>query len=174
MADLKPALSQEFDESSRRNGRGRRLAFLVLAGLACIAPFLARLLSRGRQTSPVGHIAGSFPRPDDYERRDVSLSVIAIIALALLVFLGVSPIIVHFAWPTVGKDVDRQVRIAPPGPRLQTDPPDELAAYTAKEKALLNSYGWIDRAHGIARVPIEAAMKQAAQHGIDGFPQARP
>lgn len=44
-------------------------------------------------------------------------------------------------------------------PRLQTDPPADLAAFRAREDSLLGSYGWIDRGAGKARVPVARAME---------------
>lgn len=108
----------------------------------------------------------------DYERTDLSLRAIAIIALGILVLLGVTPLIMIGAFPRVRGDVDRHLAITPPAPRLQTDPEADLAAYLSKERHLLNSYGWVDRAHGIAHIPIEVAMQRLARTGIPGFPQA--
>lgn len=54
---------------------------------------------------------------------------------------------------------------APPGPRLQAEPAEDLATYLAREKALLESYAWVDEEAGIARIPIEQAMQLLAQRG---------
>ena len=51
----------------------------------------------------------------------------------------------------------------PPAPRLQYDPPPELAALRREQQARLQGYGWVDRAHGIARIPIERAMALEAE-----------
>jgi len=111
----------------------------------------------------------------DYERRDIPLKVYAYAALGLLVLLAMAPWVVLVGYPTVGQDVARHLTIAPPPPRLQISSPEDLAAYLAEQRALLNSYGWVDRSKGIAREPIGEAMKRLAQDGIDGFPkQASP
>lgn len=107
----------------------------------------------------------------DYERTDLSLRAIAIIALGILLLLGVTPLVMIGAFPRVRGDVDRHLAITPPAPRLQTDPEADLAAYLGKEQHLLDSYGWVDRAHGIAHIPIEVAMQRLARTGIAGFPQ---
>lgn len=106
----------------------------------------------------------------DYERSDVSLAPIAIAAVGILVLLGVTPLIMIGAFPSTRGDVDRHLTIAPPAPRLQIDPAADLAAYEAKERRLLDSYGWVDREHGIARIPIEEAMQRLARTGIPEFP----
>lgn len=108
----------------------------------------------------------------DYERSDLSLRVIAIVALGIVLLLGVAPLIMIGAFPRVRGDVDRHLSITPPEPRLQTDPEADLAAYVRKEQRLLDSYGWVDRRRGIVHIPIEVAMERLARTGIPGFPQA--
>ncbi|HEX3843676.1 MAG TPA: hypothetical protein VHV80_04895 [Steroidobacteraceae bacterium] len=110
----------------------------------------------------------------DYERTDLSLTAIAMIALGILLLLVVAPLTMIGAFPRARGDVDRHLSITPPEPRLQTDPAADLAAYVRKERHLLDSYGWVDREHGIARVPIEIAMQQLARTGIPGFPRPSP
>ena len=110
----------------------------------------------------------------EYERSDVSLFVIGVVALGIVVLLGVAPLIMLGAFPLARGDVERRLTITPPEPRLQTDPAADLAAYMAKQRELLDSYGWVDRAQGIARIPIEEAMRRLAQQGIPEFPGTAP
>jgi hypothetical protein len=109
-----------------------------------------------------------------YERTDLSLRAIAIVALGILLFLAAAPLIMIGAFPRARGDVDRHLSITPPAPRLQTDPEADLGAYVRKEQRLLGSYGWTDRERGIAHIPIEAAMERLARTGIRGFPRAAP
>jgi len=106
-----------------------------------------------------------------YERSDVSLFVIAMVALGALVLLGTVPFLMIGAFPRSRGDVDRHLAITPPEPRLQTAPAADLAAYLARERKLLDAYGWVDREHGVARIPIEEAMRRLAQQGIPEFPK---
>ena len=39
-----------------------------------------------------------------------------------------------------------------------------------KEQATLNSYGWVDRARGVVRIPIDREMQLIAERG---FPAAK-
>lgn len=110
----------------------------------------------------------------DYERTDLSLRAIAIVALGILLLLGVAPLIMIGVFPRARGDVDRHLSISPPEPRLQTDPAADLGAYVRREQQLLDSYGWVDRERGIAHIPIEAAMERLARTGIAGFPRAAP
>ena len=53
---------------------------------------------------------------------------------------------------------------APPPPRTRVhEPLDELRA---AEDAVLHSYGWVDRAAGIVRMPIDRAMEVLAKRGL--------
>jgi hypothetical protein len=44
-------------------------------------------------------------------------------------------------------------------PRIQEKPSLEMSEFRAKEKAELESTGWVDRQKGIAKIPVEDAMK---------------
>ena len=54
-----------------------------------------------------------------------------------------------------------------PPPRLQVRAPEELQKLRASEDARLNSYGWVDRSRGIARVPVDRAMQLLVEHGLE-------
>ena len=64
--------------------------------------------------------------------------------------------------------------VEPPQPRLQTDPSEDLAQFLADEDKRLNTYYWIDKKKGIVHIPIEQAMQELAEEGIDGFPRGKP
>jgi hypothetical protein len=50
----------------------------------------------------------------------------------------------------------------PPAPaarvELQPTPGRDIIAFRADKERALESYGWVDREHGVARIPIERAM----------------
>jgi hypothetical protein len=48
---------------------------------------------------------------------------------------------------------------AVPAPRLQTNPPVDLAAQRLQQRKLLSSYEWTSADRGIARIPVERAME---------------
>ncbi len=56
----------------------------------------------------------------------------------------------------------------PPEPRLQTNPREDLRDLRAQEDAILNSYGWVDRAAGSVHIPIDRAMEIVLERGIPG------
>lgn len=47
----------------------------------------------------------------------------------------------------------------PPSPRLQVQPAEDLRQLRTEERAVLESYAWVDEAAGIARVPIDRAIE---------------
>lgn len=56
-----------------------------------------------------------------------------------------------------------QLPVIPPNPHLQVNPKIDLAEKLSKEQQQLNTYGWVDRDHGIARIPIDRAMELIAK-----------
>jgi hypothetical protein len=54
----------------------------------------------------------------------------------------------------------------PPEPRLQANPREDLREFRQREDAILNSYGWVDKGAGIARIPIDEAIRITVQKGL--------
>ncbi len=48
-------------------------------------------------------------------------------------------------------------------PRLQISPRADMNAMRAAEDKILTSYAWIDKQHGVVRIPIERAMEIVAE-----------
>lgn len=63
---------------------------------------------------------------------------------------------------------------APVFPKLIASEPAVLAELRAQEDAFLASYGWVEKDKGIARMPIEVAMKIVAERGLPKFPGPGP
>jgi hypothetical protein len=59
-------------------------------------------------------------------------------------------------------------------PRLVTSEPLALAEFRAQEDALLTSYGWVEKDKGIARLPIDVAMRIAAERGLPEWEAPSP
>jgi len=59
---------------------------------------------------------------------------------------------------------------APAFPKLVTSEPAVLAELRAQEDAFLAGWGWVEKDKGIARMPIDAAMKIVAERGLPTFP----
>lgn len=108
-----------------------------------------------------------------FEPSDWSLRPVALIYLAIPVLLVISTFVLIAAYPKALPDVDRTMRIRPPGPRLQTDAEADLQKFRADEERRLNSYYWIDKKKGTVHIPIEKAMEKLATAGAPGFPKER-
>ena len=93
-------------------------------------------------------------------------------ALALLV-TSLSVITMGVLWafplPTLDRTLNLPLPLYP-APRLQPSPRQEMQRFLAEEMQQLGNYGWIDKAHGIVRIPIDAAMAEIAQGGIPDWP----
>lgn len=106
-----------------------------------------------------------------FEPTDWALRPVALVYVGTLVLLVVSSLVLIAAYPNSLRDVGRAVRIAPPGPRLQTDAEGDLRRFRAAEEKRLTTYYWINKSQGIVHIPIEEAMHKLATTGIPGFPK---
>jgi hypothetical protein len=109
-----------------------------------------------------------------YERDDVRLMVIGVLALVTIAFLVLIPLILRATYSEALPDANRRLAVVPPAPVLQTDPAADLRAFRAKEDARLDSYGWVDHSKGVAHIPIRQAMGDIVARGIAGFPKGAP
>jgi len=119
------------------------------------------------ETNPSGNPGTAF-EPTDWEFKPIVL-----IYAGILILLVISTLVLIPAYPNALPDVDRVLRINPPGPRLQTDPEADYRRFRAEEEQKLDGYHWVDKQKGVVRVPIEQAMKKLVQTGISGFPKAQ-
>ncbi|HZE14015.1 MAG TPA: hypothetical protein VE086_09670 [Chthoniobacterales bacterium] len=114
-------------------------------------------------------------RQPGHETRDANVRAVTWFAVGLVI----SAIAIHLAvgalWPLFAKqhpspDPPSRIVLEPhvlaPEPRLQANPIPEMNQLRASEDKKLNSYGWIDKQHGIARIPIDRAMDLVAQRGL--------
>ena len=63
---------------------------------------------------------------------------------------------------------------APAFPKLVVSEPLVLAEFRAQEESFLRSYGWVENDKGLARLPIDAAMRIVAERGLPQFPAPPP
>jgi hypothetical protein len=95
-----------------------------------------------------------------------SVGVIVVTIIAALVMWWMS---VTFKHQEEAKDrapspiAEARVDSIPPGPRLQPAPPRDLDELVARDKEALTTYGWIDPAHGVARIPVDRAISILAE-----------
>lgn len=111
-----------------------------------------------RQAHAAGREARSAGHPDDINLRAVAWGG-AIIVTGIVFALAVSWFGLGLVWPGHGDHPPDAVGAAPTArPRLETAPQPERAAYERDKARLVDGYGWVDRAAGIARIPVEQAM----------------
>ncbi len=109
-----------------------------------------------------------------HETRDANIRNLIIfgIGLALLVIAGlfISRAVFRYfvARQGLGPPASpfENVRMLPPGPRLQVTAPQDLKQYRAAQEEILNSSGWVDQKAGIVRIPIDRAMEILLQKGL--------
>jgi hypothetical protein len=112
-----------------------------------------------------------------HEVRDVSMRWMAISGVILVLLLAGAFVTMRWAFDLLaaraaGSQPEPATLVAgsgpagPPEPRLQANPRLELREARAGEDAILSTYGWSDREKGIARMPIEEAMRIAVERGL--------
>jgi hypothetical protein len=116
-----------------------------------------------------------------YERRDADVRTLAWLLVVLLAVTGLAALAMRVLYARFAAQAERRTappatlagtRAAiPPEPRLQNTPFDDLRRMKMEEDTALSSYGWVDRAAGIVRLPIDKALDIAAAGGI---PQPPP
>ena len=173
-------------EPAPYNGhRPERAPWRLMALLGIIAVLILRLLSVWRssiqhspepapQAIPAGPATHQPERPATaFEPSDWSLAPVAVVYIGALVLIVICCFVLIAAYPTSLPDVGRTLRIAPPGPRLQTSPQDDLQRFRAQEDKRLNTYYWIDKKNGVVHIPIEQAMQDLVKTGVAGFPKGQ-
>jgi len=111
-----------------------------------------------------------------HEGKDVDVPALFTIALLLLLSCFVIVIVVaaimryfkaHEPSRTAGQANMPVIRTLEfPQPTLLVKSGASLAELRAAEESDLNSYGWVDRASGTARIPIDRAMELLLQRGL--------
>jgi hypothetical protein len=99
----------------------------------------------------------------------MTLGLLAIIAIAVVAmwFLGIGVEKRLMAGdPPPPALPEARVEHQPPAPNLQVDPRQQLLDLRAEEERILTTYGWIDRAQGLTRVPIDRAMDLLVEQGL--------
>ena len=107
----------------------------------------------------------------DYERSDVSASLLGWLSGGLALFLLSVPFLLASIYPDTIRQAHVPLAPIPPAPRLQVDPAADLAAFRAAEAAELSSYAWENRAAGMVRIPIGRALVLTAERGLPDWPK---
>ncbi|MNR92108.1 hypothetical protein D3C72_231290 [compost metagenome] len=145
-----------------------------MASLRKWSAWLAKLSARFRRKP-------SAPTPEaiaqGHEGPDINYRVIGYLAIGIVV----GAVLMHLALLLLMARFERQAQerhgpmptFAPPEtvfpvPRLQVDPSQDLERLRADEERLLTEYAWVDRPHGLIRIPIARAMDWLASPSASG------
>jgi hypothetical protein len=109
-----------------------------------------------------------------FEPSDWRVGTVALVLLGIFAVVVIAPLLLLWAYPGAVSDVARNIRVAPPPPRLEVNPSQDLANFAADERRRSDTYYWIDKQNGVVHIPIARAMQMLAEQGIDGFPKATP
>ena len=118
-----------------------------------------------------------------HETKDLSVRGVVIFAAALLMVGLLLHVGIAALFDVYKRETDRGDRAphplartsaGPPAPALEVAPRAALDALRREEDALLHSYGWIDRAQGRVRIPIDRAMDLIEQRGLPVRPAVPP
>ena len=109
-----------------------------------------------------------------YEPDQPHLRGIAIGAGAIVLAVIIAVTVGFFIERSLATDATAEMDRTPPailaGPRLQPTPERDFPPFHEEKERLLHEYAWVDRSHGVVRIPIERAMallvqQQAAKGG---------
>ena len=141
--------------------------------------------------STESHNTGQEPRHTDvsFEERDIKASTIYGYLLALAVAVVASFLLcvyilrftLNFAAssetpPPPSREALGKDRMLPPEPRLQgvpghqTDPQADLRQKNQEDASANEKLEWIDKAAGVAQIPVKEAMKVIAEKGLPAGP----
>ena len=117
------------------------------------------------------------PENRTHEESDVNVRAILGFGAALLAVAVTAQIFLYWLVGFYDRQAERrdtrvfplaaeQQEQPPPEPRLQSDPQREMRDLRAHEQDILKGYGWVNKDAGIARIPIDEAMKIVVQRGL--------
>ncbi|TNC08070.1 hypothetical protein FF100_30575 [Methylobacterium terricola] len=111
----------------------------------------------------VGHAEGPPEAPD------INVAPVLLTGLFIVIFVAVTLAALRVYRDVVITSPDTEPARTFPGPALQRDPEGDLARLLADQRRRLDTYGWVDQAHGIARMPVTEAMRRLSQRGAEAY-----
>ena len=129
------------------------------------------------ESTAAGHGHGAHGDPDPEIRARVLTQIMVVLAVVTVAFAAlVWPLSKAFfrAQPPPERAVERIDRSRPVGPLLQVNPTAELEQLRRQEQRALESYGWVDRGEGVARVPVERALELVLEEGVGALASNSP
>jgi hypothetical protein len=113
------------------------------------------------------------PEEPSYEKGDVHFRGVLIFAIALVVGVVLTLVLVGGMIALLAQSSPSSMRasptgtptVVPPPPVLQAQPWENLRHYREEQSRILSNYAWIDRTAGAVRIPIERAMELVVERG---------
>lgn len=122
---------------------------------------------------PQGHQSGG---DATHERKDADVIGVLMVAGLLLLILSICFLVCWGTLHLLNRERDAQQgrpraptaaqAAAFPQPQLLVHPGREREKLQSAERAQLDTYGWVDRSAGIARIPIARAMQLIVERGL--------
>ena len=120
------------------------------------------------------------PAGGGYEKKDINVRRVFFFGLLLVALIGTVGLGITLLVFKETAHTESYAAISPlyqpqelpPPPRLQADPVLDLKKLRADEERILRSYGWVDRANGVVRIPVEHAIDLIVEKGLPLKPEA--
>lgn len=114
--------------------------------------------------------ARTVPQPPDVATSIVVIAVAGFLAFVALMMTGLFLYLRAGAPGALRQASEHRF----PAPALQKKPQDDLKRFELEQRMALSGYGWVDRSKGIARIPIEEAMRIVTARGDHAFDPPKP
>jgi hypothetical protein len=128
-------------------------------------------------TTPHGSAPGGYEK-SDVRPRPILISGVILAVVTILVFLTAYCMIRLLGWwerPRLETPASPlATRTVPIEPRLQVEAPKDLQALRTAEQEILTSSAWVNKEAGIARIPIDRAMRLVLERGLPALRPAAP
>ena len=106
---------------------------------------------------------------------DVATGIVIKAAAGFAAFVAVMMTVLFFYLITSAPHAFRHSTEIPfPAPALQKQPQADLKQFELEQRMALSGYGWVDRSKGLARIPIEEAMRIIAARGAHAYDAPDP
>ena len=136
------------------------------------------MANKHRHGTDQGHSESSAYETRDVKLRPLAVFIAGLAVVGVVVYLVVFVMLRLFSGEAAQQDAEvvpssasRQAPAPggerlPPEPRIQANPAADMKTLREQEDVVLTTYGWVDRPAGIARIPIDVAMRQVLDEGL--------
>lgn len=110
-----------------------------------------------------------------FEARDAHVRAVFGFAAGLALLCVLALLASLWIFSRLADQVDRRQRplhplatpdAPPPGPHLQAHPSRDHDVFERQQRELLETYGWVDPAAGVVRVPVDHALELVLEEGL--------